>query len=259
MNLLDQRPDLEDFLAECAAVLTDADVELMRQEAVHRLVNERDSTLMLQWYASLERGEPDYGIYGDPRYLGEVWASWAGYSRKSLREARKLLAAHPVYPAERVTDLGCGVGITTGALTEMFPGALVVGTQLPDTLQYRIAERYAARYGFALSADPPPHTDVAVALEYFEHFFRPVEELHRVLETRPELLVIANAFGAISAGHFPRYEVDGHLVDPKAASRAFGRALRDRGYRILAAGWNNRPVLWVQERGLRTLLSFVTT
>jgi hypothetical protein len=70
-----------------------------------------------------------------------------------------------------------------------------------------------------------------------------------VLDTlKPRALLIANAFGSQSIGHFPSYKVKGHSLDPKSTSRAFSDELRSRGYNQVKMNvWNNRPTYWKRE------------
>jgi len=197
-----------------------------------------------RWYASLDAGEPDYGVYDDDEYLAEAWACWRIYSRKYLRAIRDALDLGSV---ESVADLGCGVGLTTAALSEMFPSAIVTGTNL-DSVQARIARRLAERYGFRVEPTLATigHADVVFASEFFEHIEQPITYLASVLDTlTPRVLLVANTFGQRAIGHFDSYLVEGERLDGAATSRRFGQILRSRGYeRVETKFWNNRPAYW---------------
>jgi SAM-dependent methyltransferase len=205
-----------------------------------------------RWYASLERARPDYGVYGESIYFAEAWACWAVYSRRYLKVIRDVKPLPPAGIAgslediRRVADLGCGVGLTTAALTEVFPGAEVIGTNLIDSYQARIAMRLGGEFKFKMEERVTSPVDLLFASEYFEHFPRPVDHLRDLLEqTQPRALLIANTFNQSAIGHFPTYE-DG-LSGPET-SKLFNKTLRLSGYRHIPTGaWNNRPALWMRD------------
>lgn len=192
-----------------------------------------------RWYASVAAGTPDYSIYDDEAYIGEVWASWRLYSRGYLRA----LERRDLEP-ESFVDLGCGAGYTTARLVEMYPLAYALATQLPGR-QADVARRVGDEYGFDVVERVECRVELVFASEYFEHFHQPIDHLRDILAiAQPRWLVVASSFSAPSAGHFPSYLVDGHEVDGRATSRAFGRELRRQGYAKRWAGWNGRPALW---------------
>ncbi len=206
-----------------------------------------------RWYDSLASGSPDYGVYDDDYFISDVWACWVVYSRncvRSLRAPGRLRSGSSVVDLCRdvksVADLGCGFGYTTAALKELFPQAETCGTQLEKTVQFHVASQVGKERGFAVSPAVTGRADLVFASEYFEHFERPVEHLSEVLGvTKPTRLVIANAFGARSIGHFNEYIVGTSRVSNKKVGRLFGDALRRRGYRrVETTFWNNRPQVW---------------
>ena len=220
-----------------------------------RAVSQTLEALQLRWYDALKAGPPDYAVYGEPEYLAELWACWSFYSRSYVLEFKKPKALPPYGIAGRlqagakIVDLGCGIGITTAALVELFPQSVVFGTNLPDTVQTKIATSLGGVYGFRMVADSSAikgPTDLVFASEYFEHFEAPIDHLREVLrDLQPKRLIVANAFTAKSTGHFDLYRVEGELVDGRTTSRAFGKELRAAGYKKLATNlWNNRPAVW---------------
>lgn len=199
------------------------------------------------WYRSLAAGAPDYGVYADDRYIGELYACRTGYSRKYLLALQKLGLFDAA--ARLVVDLGCGVGFSTAGLKLMFPATTVVGTNLAGTRQRSIAEAVGTERGFTVqdaAAAEDGVADLVFASEYFEHFEAPVGHLRAVLDAAaPKMLVIANAFGSKAIGHFDAYLVDGEKESPAATSRAFNAELRLRGYApVETKFWNNRPSVW---------------
>jgi SAM-dependent methyltransferase len=197
-----------------------------------------------RWYESLATGAPDFGIYATDAYLADLWACWVLYSRRYLRGLRKAGLLDDL-DGRSIADLGCGIGQTTAAWRELLPAAHVVGTNVDGTIQTRLARRMGDRYGFDVLHGPPERTDVVFASEYFEHFEEPVAHLRAVLATGPRVLFVASTFGPRSPGHFEAYRVDGDLVSPRQASRAFDAELVARGFERVRTGlWNNRPTYW---------------
>ena len=105
--------------------------------------------------------------------------------------------------------------------------------------------------GFTVVTDPQPETDFVFASEYFEHFQRPIEHLRDVLRVaEPKHLVIANAFGSKSIGHFDIYLDEENLFDSRqvlgaSVGRLFNDVLRKNGYATVKTEfWNNRPAVW---------------
>jgi hypothetical protein len=205
-----------------------------------------------RWYASLASGSPDYSVYSDPYMLAEVWACWVLYSRGyiklidkpdqtefgSLRDALGHVGS--------ICDLGCGCGYTTAALKATFQLASVTGTQVPGSPQFEIASRIGSDSGFRVVAKIQGQADLIFASEYFEHFEAPVEHLREVLAIgKPRAMIIANAFGAKSVGHFDTYKDKGQDFTPSAISREFNSCLRAYGLRpVKTKFWNNRPRIW---------------
>ena len=203
-------------------------------------------------------------VYRAPSYLSDAWASWAGYTRTRLREAfgarfvdGGLLNAVP--DPKVIVDLGNGLGLSTRALSEAYPGALVAGTNLPGSVQYALAEANSmGRFGQFkcvievdewISGNGFERADIVVAMEYFEHFERPLQHLHGILTTlSPRVLLVANSFKLGAVGHWPAYFIEGRgTVTPRQAGTTFWNALREYGYeRRESEVWNNRPAFWVR-------------
>lgn len=257
--------DLKAFALQCSLAV-DIDVKrfvsLARQAIAYYRGNseQREQARKYQeieerWYSSLERGSPDYTVYLDPYMLVEVWACWCLYSRKYIKliDTRLKPSGTSVRSVlgrvSSVLDLGCGCGYTTAALREAFPTASVTGTQYRGSPQFVVASRMGMAHRFRVVEKASEHADVVFASEYFEHHQRPVEHLRDVLDAAtPRVLMVANAFGSRSVGHFNVYADGASVLSPAAASRLFSKCLRDRGYVKRETGfWNNRPALWVKE------------
>jgi len=93
------------------------------------------------------------------------------------------------------------------------------------------------------------HADLVFASEYFEHWEAPIEHLEEVLsKATPKALVIANAFGSKSVGHFDVYKDRGVEFSPKNISRKFNQCLRNHGYTLVQTKfWNGRPTVWIKQ------------
>jgi SAM-dependent methyltransferase len=219
-----------------------------------------DGELMRRWYSSLASGQPDYGVYGSPLYLAELWACWSIYSRKyllSLHPPRNLPPvgiARLMHPVTRIVDLGCGCGYTAAGFRELFPDAQVVGTNISGSVQYRVACEMASSHGFSMVPNVSSavgSTTLVFASEYFEHILTPIAHLREVVSLlRPRFMLIANAFGTTAIGHFREYIVGGVRVDGKKVQRIFNAELRRLGYKkVKTKLWNNRPALWAKSTG----------
>lgn len=200
-----------------------------------------------RWYEALEAGRTDWSVYESDWYLAELWACWVVYSRTYLRSVFTSGIFEDLGIVHRVVDLGCGIGITTAALKQMFDGAEVVGTNIDGTVQTKIARWFGREFDFrVVDRAAFSQTDLVFASEFFEHIEEPVAYLRDVVATlSPRALVVANSFGARSIGHFPRYEVDGRSFVGRTISRRFNDELRLLGYEKMEMGlWNDRPSYW---------------
>jgi len=210
--------------------------------------------LETRWYESLAAGVPDYSVYETDYYLAELWACWVVYSRRYLKEMEKTTSLLPLGVLEDISpsvivDVGCGFGYTTASLKQLFPNARVYGTNLPDTLQYRVASRMAEMYDFTLVPDVSyisEQADLVFASEYFEHFPEPITHLESIIAAiKPKSWLIANAFTAQAIGHFTSYLVNGAPANGKITSKVFANTLKRYGYeKIRTKLWNNRPSYW---------------
>lgn len=266
MTILDVRPSemVGDYVNRCVALGIDRGrLETNIRESLAYLTGtKRDRQqaragreLELRWYQSLKDGSPDWSVYNDEFYMAELWACWVVYSRpyllslispKGNRSGKSILAQ--IGNCQRVVDLGCGAGLTTAALSGIFPGAKVFGTNLEATIQFEFARILGVEYNYRmvyLHQIVSP-VDLVFASEYFEHFQEPVEHLLEVLrDLQPRYMVIANTFTSPSIGHFPQYKVLGRMVPGLEASKIFNNTLRGKGYRKIQTNfWNNRPAVW---------------
>lgn len=243
-SLIDESPrdSLETFLEMCERVLgvnaeplraiATTTIRYLSSDAQGRQTLRINQELEKRWYASLDAHSPDWHVYDADEYLAELWACWMVYSRRYLRDLRRLAVLARFGEVKSVVDLGCGFGYTTAAWRQMYPQASVYGTNLENTAQMRLARHVAQQYDFSMVSrldDIAAPVDVLFASEYFEHFEAPIEHLDEVvLLLRPKVMIIANAFGAKAIGHFPQYVVNNVAEDGKHTSRAFHTRMRLR-------------------------------
>jgi len=212
-----------------------------------------------RWYASIQRGEPDYTIYDDDYAFTEMWVCWAVYSRNYLRTLLKPFVYPLVENVKTIADLGCGISYTTAGLKQLFPWSEVVGTNLEGTKQYDFCSAMGQSYGFKMASDIKGlgQVDLVFASEYFEHILAPITHLENILTTLcPKFLYIANSFNTCSVGHFDHYSMErsGTLkqdwLPASKLSSVFNKTLQDYGYtRLEIKAWNNKPALWAKDGG----------
>tara|TARA_R110000822_G_scaffold70440_1_gene170415 strand:- start:282 stop:1085 length:804 start_codon:yes stop_codon:yes gene_type:complete len=208
-----------------------------------------------KWYKSLQ-SSPDYSVYSDPFYICDIWVCWALYSNKSIKAIinKKALGDKSVVDSiggvKTVLDLGCGFGFTTACLAEIFKGAEVYGTNLPDTFQYKICEKISKQSNFKIfkSAARLKNVDVIFASEYFEHIENSLKHLYEIIcQNSPRMLVVANGYNGHAIGHFNKYIYQGKTYSAKQTSYNFGKMMRFLGYdKLKTKIWNNRPAVWVK-------------
>ena len=227
------------LLRECAEAGLDV-AQITKTDATRDALEQR-------WYAALDSGAPDYGVYGDAGYIAETFACWKQYSRRYLRAISAPQVRALLGDVRSVVDLGCGIGLTSAALAQIFQCA-VYGVDMSDTAQAAVAQRFATSFGFQLARlDQIGDADVVFASEFFEHIHTPVAYLRHVLDAlHPTTLIIANSFNTRAIGHFTAYEIDGAHVDAARMSRQFNAQLRRYSYGKVAAAkfWNDRPAVW---------------
>lgn len=208
-----------------------------------------------RWYKSLEKGDPDYSVYDEKYYVADLWACWKIYSRQYLKVCAKQdsnigkSVIDTIGTINTVVDLGCGLSYSTAALKELFPNSSVFGTNLQTSPQFIFNKLLANKYNYAIIENVDEiniDIDLIFASEYFEHFEYPIDHLETILNKNPKHLIIANAFGSISIGHFNFYYHKNKRIENKKMGRYFNNYLRSRGFEQQETKfWNNRPTYWV--------------
>jgi SAM-dependent methyltransferase len=261
--------DLRDYLKLCSAFqpidideaqrLTLTAMRYYKGDLKLRDILVTGQELEKNWYASLEKGKPDYSVYGHDFFIGEIWTCWIIYSRKYLLalKSNKVLGndksiVEVISPKiATAVDLGCGFGYTTAGLKELFPAATVYGTNLPDTLQFKVATAIGVQRSFTIVPDIShikTNIDLVFASEYFEHIQRPVEHLLKIIHHgKPRVFILANSFGSRSVGHFTNFLHGNATISNKLVGRLFNKTLRENGFKAVRTKlWNNRPSIWLR-------------
>lgn len=263
MMILDKKPNLHifEYAKKCQDVLginaelivatSNSFVKYYTGDKVERDIQRPNMFLEKKWYDSLESGNYDYSVYDDPIYLSDMWACWKIYSRRYLLLLNKLIKTNgSVFKPKNILDLGCGAGLTTSALKQMFPAANVYGTNIENTAQIKLCRVFASEYGFNIKTklSDIERIDFVFASEYFEHIESPLEELQLIIDKfSPRVFMIANSFNTISLGHFDSYLVNGNKTKASVMSKLFNNILKNNSYTKVKTGWwNNRPSLWIR-------------
>lgn len=264
-------PKLSEFLdaTEKVVSINRADVEKTIASAEKRfhkadLTSDDHQNLKLydsildQWYNSLP-ANPDYSVYSLPNYIIDLWMCWKYSSRPTImklhRKPTGISAAESMGKINKIVDLGSGIGFTSALLRSYWPEAQIVGTNIPGTFQYKIAELLGKQHNFSMVEkleDVGNDNDMVFASEYFEHFESPIVHLREVLTIlKPKYLVTANAFTYDAIGHFDEYKVENNgiiqTVEDKKMNKLFTKEANDLGYkRYHMKMFNDRPVIWVR-------------
>lgn len=216
-------------------------------EEIHSKVSELES----YWY-STQAINPDYSVYDDPYYICDIWACWKLASRRYLQNINRpnslsdMSIVEYMSDVKNILDIGCGTGYTTAGLKELFPDAIVTGTNIKDTVQYRLAEGIGKNRGFTVTDTYNGHIDLIFASEYFEHFKMPIDHLLEVIEKySPKYMIIANSFSNTAIGHFDEYVHNDKIYIGKQMTKYFNETMRKLGYeKQKTKCWNDKPNFW---------------
>lgn len=247
MNLLDEKlSTLKNNFVDEYTFLFNVD----KKQALHYIkTNERFVYLTDLWYERLNNDDLNgaYQVYDDDYYFTDLWNCFATYSRRYLKNIKKTDLYNSIKDSKVVVDLGCGVGLTTSILTQLFPNATVYGTNLKNTKQWKFCEQMSQIYNFKMIEtiyEIEGKVDIVFASEYFEHILSPISHLNEIItKISPKYFIIANAFNTRSIGHFEKY-IDGNQ---EIISRKFNKFLKSAKYTKVKTGlFNNKPNVWIR-------------
>jgi 2-polyprenyl-3-methyl-5-hydroxy-6-metoxy-1,4-benzoquinol methylase len=243
MNILDEKPRIlrDNFVSDyCSIFGVNKDLALQYIKTQEKFTEMTDD-----WYHYLNQGDivKAYEVYNHDYYFTDLWTCFATYSRGYIRNVRKMFQFEQ---NSTIVDLGCGVALTTAALKQTYPTSRVIGTNIPDTKQWKFAQHMSSKYGFELQSKLQGKVDVVFASEYFEHIESPMEHIDDLIyNSKPKYFIIANAFNTRSIGHFKTYVHNGTNIDQSMISRLFNDRLRSHGYiKEKMPFFNNKPNVW---------------
>jgi len=274
INFLESKPStiLELFLEDYSQLLqidTHKAKDLIKQEYGFfnsKYVggcNERCSKDLLKiqdpenrWYSAINDGRIDYSVYDQEYYFTDLWFCFAKFSRHYLKAISKknsfnesMSVVELIGKVDSVVDLGCGLGLTSATIKQMFPAADVYATNLENTKQWKFCLQMAAEFDFKLVSDIATidrQIDLVFASEYFEHIERPLEHLENIVsKLNPKHFIVASAFNTYSLGHFIDYKDGDIIINQKDANRAFDKKMKLLGYsKVKTKMWNQRPAIY---------------
>jgi hypothetical protein len=216
--------------------------------------------LTQRWYDALliDDMTTAYSIYDDDYYFTDLWNCFTRYSRQYLMSMSKESLPYGnsilsyMGEIDTVVDLGCGIGMTTRCLKEMFPSSRVYGTNIPNTSQWKWCQKMSSEHNFTMVQSVAEVSELSIDLifasEYFEHIEKPIEHVGSIITQKtPKFFVIANSFNTRSIGHFTSYIHNGEKISQQKISKMFNQSLRDFGYTPIRTGiFNDTPKFWAR-------------
>jgi len=208
-----------------------------------------------KWEESVLNDTPDYSLYNSDVYLTESFNCWKNYSHKYLLLIKKYMNSKEskidIRSIKSIIDLGCGNSYTTIGLSAMFPMAKVYGTNLSNTLQFKLNKEVTSNISNCEIIDESmngilePYPDLVFASEFFEHLTEPLKLLRTIILKNPKYIIFANTFTKMSLGHFLKYYDNNNIYTGKTISRLFHQILKQSHYVRLNTGFfNNRPYIY---------------
>ena len=205
-----------------------------------------------RWYAS---GQTDFSIYAEEKSLLACASYTVKQSLVHVERPTSYLRDHKFrVPVDDVVDHGCGLGLTTLRLGELYPRATITGTNVPgvqmsfnrfllkrftpENVRF-IDEKTLGRYEFGQT--------YLITLEVLEHFKKPLVELRSLISLlHPVMFVESSTFTVRCTGHFNEYDFDGDLLKNKGASVRLNKKIVSLGYlRQPRIPFQYRPRIWI--------------
>jgi malonyl-ACP O-methyltransferase BioC len=120
--------------------------------------------------------------------------------RRATRQLASLLSAHLNYAPGRVLEIGCGTGLMTGILRQMFPPGVMYLNDLVEETCLRTAARESIPPGHCLTGDieslPLPPFDLVVSASTFQWLEDPGATFERIAGSlAPGGLLVFSTFG----------------------------------------------------------------
>jgi len=215
------------------------------------------------WYEALRIGDSKKKlIYEDYYYLLSGWLCWLHWSRTYIQRLYCVKVGEESFVKRTnnikitlfdnlniIIDFGCGTGHSTRALSEIYPKAIVFGTNVKSSWQMEFAKKFNKKNNIKFVSsfkDLPKTCDLALCSEYFEHFEKPIDHLKNIINTcHPKIFMSANSFNMVAAGHFEYFIISNKPIHRSKVGKIFNNELIKQGYEKRIVGfWNNRPNIW---------------
>lgn len=261
-----QLRDFLDSYSDCFETPKD-DLYLLTKECIDNHKAQKpypDSvqSILERWYQSLDSA-PDYSVYSDELYFCDVWICWITTSRNHIKNIFKQKSrcrtsfVETFTDVDSVFDVGCGLGLSTLGLKQIFPYADVTGSNIKGSFQYEIASRIGSENDFTIQEELQP-ADLLFASEYFEHFHDPIAELNRIIEqVNPKYIILSNGFHYRAIGHFNKYQDSGTMYDNKGMSKHFNKTIKQYYDLSDLRYYNNNPRIFTKKSNKISLDNFM--
>lgn len=199
-----------------------------------------------------------FSWYDTPTYVYSCIDCFCDFTKSGVQSlARWYNEKIGASPYDRAVDLGAGIGASSRLFHEL-TGVQTTAHFYSYGLQHNFAKKIGVtnrdvdrvEVGALLRTKP----DIVMAFEFFEHVQNPFTTLRWLTdETKAAVLCCANSFTQVGdLGHWTEYEqeFEGPSIDRKAMGRAFGKWMRDHGWKNEDTGfWNGRPQIWTRGEG----------
>lgn len=252
-----RQKNFKELLLLAASIKKDLNVDTLYEDYITG--NKALDKLQSIWYDN----NYDMSVYDSDYYLAEAFRCWKDYSCRYLKLFRKFVQSNSdtFKNISSVVDIGCGIAYTTVALKCIFPNAEVFGTNLSNTLQYKLDKLVTSSMDCVivngnLNANDGKHIDIVFASEFFEHTHNPIDELIGLINVyTPHYIIFANTFNQPAIGHFNEYFYSSQKLCGNQVGRLFSKILKERGYNKVDTNFYNcRPNIYVKSNKHKCLL-----
>ena len=195
-------------------------------------------------------GTTAIGIYTDPLYLYEGFVSFYQVSILCAGKLRKWINCNNVnVKGKTYFDLYNGIGLGTLHLVQM-GFDVTIHNDNPDQVEamLKLFHHYKMKPPKIIGEEwRSKRFDYVSAFEVVEHYKQPIQITKDLLAcVKPGGFYVESTGFQVPTypGHFHTYEVDGQVLDGRAASRQVAKTIRDAGFKKIFIGFNKKPRIW---------------
>jgi len=231
-------------LKDTIAVIFPEMAGMPSNKAVMDAIMPHSNVLSVRWNNS---GQTDFSIYSDPLYLYEAFVSFYQVSILCAGKLRKWVNGNGVDPRKYTYfDLYNGIGLGTLHLVQM---GFNVSIHNDNPAQIEAMLKLFHHY----KMKPPTIVDekwrenkydFVSAFEVVEHYKQPIQITKDLLAcVKPGGFYVESTGFQVPTypGHFHTYEVDGEILDGRAASRQVAKTIKAAGFKKIFIGFNKKP------------------